>query len=246
MTHRIKMEDAVSPVVGVMLMLVVTIIIAAVVSGFAGGLVGDNQKAPQASIVATDFVIKGIIDTVGSSAPPPNNMFGQGQWQPDQGAANPAADIYILFEHKGGDALNLDMIEIYLGKLSEPQMGSMISRTLKPQTGPNLNTSQGDFGTIGVKASIPGWSAGWNKYIQKYPDKDSVILKTGDRFVLHGDYSAMSTAGAKRIMWLQQGGNYPFPIEQGDVLTYDIIDKNSKKIISSGQIAVPEFAVASS
>ncbi|MDD1702040.1 MAG: type IV pilin N-terminal domain-containing protein [Methanoregula sp.] len=40
-------EAAVSPVVGVMLMLVVTIIIAAVVSGFAGGLVGGtSQKAP--------------------------------------------------------------------------------------------------------------------------------------------------------------------------------------------------------
>jgi len=40
-------DEAVSPVVGVMLMLVVTIIIAAVVSGFAGGLVGgSNQKTP--------------------------------------------------------------------------------------------------------------------------------------------------------------------------------------------------------
>jgi len=41
-------EDAVSPVVGVMLMLVVTIIIAAVVSGYAGGLLGgnSNQKTP--------------------------------------------------------------------------------------------------------------------------------------------------------------------------------------------------------
>ncbi len=40
-------ENAVSPVVGVMLMLVVTIIIAAVVSGFAGGMMGgSNQKAP--------------------------------------------------------------------------------------------------------------------------------------------------------------------------------------------------------
>jgi FlaG/FlaF family flagellin (archaellin) len=40
-------DDAVSPVVGVMLMLVVTIIIAAVVSGFSGGLIGgNNQKAP--------------------------------------------------------------------------------------------------------------------------------------------------------------------------------------------------------
>jgi len=41
-------DDGVSPVVGVMLMLVVTIIIAAVVSGFSGGLLGsgNNQMAP--------------------------------------------------------------------------------------------------------------------------------------------------------------------------------------------------------
>lgn len=40
-------QEAISPVVGVMLMLVVTIIIAAVVSGFAGGMLGgSNQKAP--------------------------------------------------------------------------------------------------------------------------------------------------------------------------------------------------------
>lgn len=40
-------DEAVSPVVGVMLMLVVVIIVAAVVSGFAGGLVGGaSQKAP--------------------------------------------------------------------------------------------------------------------------------------------------------------------------------------------------------
>lgn len=48
-----RKEDAVSPVVGVMLMLVVTIIIAAVVSGFAGGLAGGAQKAPQASLECT-------------------------------------------------------------------------------------------------------------------------------------------------------------------------------------------------
>lgn len=44
-------ERAVSPVVGVMLMLVVTIIIAAVVSGFAGGLINSNsQKVPTISM----------------------------------------------------------------------------------------------------------------------------------------------------------------------------------------------------
>jgi Uncharacterized protein conserved in archaea len=43
-------EHGVSPVVGVMLMLVVTIIIAAVVSAFGGGLMQTDKKAPQASI----------------------------------------------------------------------------------------------------------------------------------------------------------------------------------------------------
>jgi len=44
--------DAVSPVVGVMLMLVVTIIIAAIVSAFAGGISTSTTKAPNVQIAA--------------------------------------------------------------------------------------------------------------------------------------------------------------------------------------------------
>ncbi len=47
-----KKEDGVSPVVGVMLMLVVVIVIAAVVSAFAGSTMSGTKKAPQASISA--------------------------------------------------------------------------------------------------------------------------------------------------------------------------------------------------
>ena len=43
-------DSGVSPVIAVMLMLVVTIIIAAVVSGFAGGLIGDAKKAPSIAL----------------------------------------------------------------------------------------------------------------------------------------------------------------------------------------------------
>ena len=46
-------ESAVSPVIGVMMMLVVAIIIAAVVSAFAGGLTGTETKPPQATIQGT-------------------------------------------------------------------------------------------------------------------------------------------------------------------------------------------------
>lgn len=49
-TQQRRNEEAVSPVIGVMLMLVVTVIIAAVVSGFAGGLAGGAESPPQASI----------------------------------------------------------------------------------------------------------------------------------------------------------------------------------------------------
>ena len=49
-------DAAVSPVVGVLLMLVITIIIAAVVSGFAGGLIENKAKTPQASL---DITING-------------------------------------------------------------------------------------------------------------------------------------------------------------------------------------------
>lgn len=51
---------AVSPVVGVMLMLVVTIIIAAVVSAFAGGIAESKSKAPQAKITATFSISDGM------------------------------------------------------------------------------------------------------------------------------------------------------------------------------------------
>jgi archaeal type IV pilus assembly protein PilA len=55
-------EDAVSPVIGVMLMIVVTVIIAAVVSGFAGGMTSSESKVPTAAFtVDTDLDGNGTI-----------------------------------------------------------------------------------------------------------------------------------------------------------------------------------------
>lgn len=49
LTHS---EQAVSPVIGVMLMLVATIVLAAAVSSFSGGLTSETTKAPQIAISA--------------------------------------------------------------------------------------------------------------------------------------------------------------------------------------------------
>ncbi|WP_421909989.1 type IV pilin N-terminal domain-containing protein [Methanolacinia petrolearia] len=53
-------NSGVSPVVGVMMMLVVTIIIATVVSAFSGGLTSGQTKAPQANIKGTFSVSEGM------------------------------------------------------------------------------------------------------------------------------------------------------------------------------------------
>ena len=51
-----KKEDAVSPVIGVMLMLVVTIVIAAVVAAFAGGIATDTEPTPSVVLSADAYV----------------------------------------------------------------------------------------------------------------------------------------------------------------------------------------------
>ena len=58
-----KNDNAVSPVIGVLLMLVVTIIIAAVVSGFAGGLISGQKGAPSMTM---DITIKNTGEWQGS------------------------------------------------------------------------------------------------------------------------------------------------------------------------------------
>ncbi|HNX16964.1 MAG TPA: type IV pilin N-terminal domain-containing protein [Methanoregula sp.] len=63
MRNHTKSNDAVSPVVGVMLMLVVTIIIAAVVSAFAGGLGNSQKTTPQLTIAGTYSQTNGMTIT---------------------------------------------------------------------------------------------------------------------------------------------------------------------------------------
>ncbi|MFA5221363.1 MAG: type IV pilin [Methanoregula sp.] len=70
-------ESAVSPVVGVMLMLVVVIIIAAIVSAFAGGTVSGVKKTPQATITGKFSLSNGleIIHSGGDSIALQNTRF---------------------------------------------------------------------------------------------------------------------------------------------------------------------------
>ena len=58
-----KSDDAVSPVIGVMLMLVVTVVIAAAVTIFATGVVGETEPAPVAALDVEILSSGQILDT---------------------------------------------------------------------------------------------------------------------------------------------------------------------------------------
>lgn len=68
-------NDAVSPVVGVMLMLVVTIIIAALVSAFAGGLGSTQDATPLVTFKADLSVTDGLTLTCNGITPGKNLEF---------------------------------------------------------------------------------------------------------------------------------------------------------------------------
>jgi archaeal type IV pilus assembly protein PilA len=101
MNSRMKTRDsAVSPVVGVMLMLVVTIIIAAVVSAFAGGMGKTTDKAPTASLevkIANDGTWGGSYIDIGvkgvSDAIPTKDLKITTSWKSGSGVSGGATTI---------------------------------------------------------------------------------------------------------------------------------------------------------
>jgi len=74
---RSSTEYAVSPVVGVMLMLVVTIIIAAVVAAYGGGIASGQSRTPQANVKGIFSVSDGmtITNAGGDSLPVKDLVF---------------------------------------------------------------------------------------------------------------------------------------------------------------------------
>ncbi|MFA6362874.1 type IV pilin N-terminal domain-containing protein [Methanoregula sp.] len=108
-----KNEHAVSPVVGVMLMLVVTIIIAAVVSAFAGGLVAQKERAPQATL---DCHIT---------------------W--DDGAMSGNAGPLFTMKHVGGDPINTKNVKLVTSWANETGVYN-IQSTVAPTWGTTAET----------------------------------------------------------------------------------------------------------
>lgn len=59
---RKKSDDAVSPVIGVMLMIVITVVIAGVIAAFGTGMVGNTEAAPSAVLNVEIINYDGVLD----------------------------------------------------------------------------------------------------------------------------------------------------------------------------------------
>ena len=97
MKRENRKDDAISPVVGVMLMLVVTIVIAAVVVMFSTGLAGDTKTTPTALFEVSGMDTKSV-------------KHGEEL-------------IYLNIRHKGGDVIPLSELQITLESIGGVNSG---------------------------------------------------------------------------------------------------------------------------
>ena len=133
-------EDAVSPVIGVMLMLVVTVIIAAVVSVFATGLFTEQDPSSNVVIQLSNHeVTKQSGDTYNFST--------------------------MTFTHRGGDVLeisNLKLALTYGGDTYTFYMGDLWSKY--PESASSMSGSSDEF------ADLRNWEPGEKLTLDKFSD----------------------------------------------------------------------------
>lgn len=103
-------EDAVSPVIGVMLLLVVTVVIAAVVVGFSTGLAGSTKTTPTA-LFEVEYIqmsdLQGKESQLENANGLPGGMLNFNDFDPSY-----LANFGI--KHKGGDPIALKDIQVVL------------------------------------------------------------------------------------------------------------------------------------
>jgi FlaG/FlaF family flagellin (archaellin) len=157
--HTSGDEHAVSPVVGVMLMLVVTIIIAAVVAGFSGGMLGNvDEKAPTLTMDVKivnmgSWVGSGFFATVTSVSGPisTGDIKIVTSWR----AARSSSDAFQSIS--GGNTTLPGITNV--NALGDPTIP--VSRVAPFGTGPGINGSA----TIGsVDTNAATFSSRWQQF----------------------------------------------------------------------------------
>jgi archaeal type IV pilus assembly protein PilA len=206
-----KNEDAVSPVIAVLLMLVVTIIIAAIVSGFAGGLAGDQKKTPQLSLTA-----KGIIQDIQDTD---DTNFGS-NYPTGWTAANG-----IEFENKGGDSFSLNNINIQL------QAGGTKYTITPGDKLPSSTCLPDDITNGGYFKKVGDTSL----YDYQISPGDKFMFYADNCYDNSNSAYGPSSSNGKYLVWHPDGVSDGIGVQLGKNTGYMIIDRVSNKVMSTGE-----------
>lgn len=210
---KMKKDDAVSPIVGVMLLIVITVVIAGVVAMVASGYTSSVEKSPV-----------GVINYLGSVQ---GNNFDEGY----------CGEIGLLFEYPGGESFKLSEITFTLSSeahtLSDEVTFSLwdapeMDNHMEPGKAKLLATSLDyRFKKIGVTVSNGKKEA-------------NQMIVPGDRFIVYVDTIEQVPGGRynKAIVDVKRDGDtYSYgEFELGSGTKYTFKDTKTGNVIASGNL----------
>jgi hypothetical protein len=141
MRDGMKNDNAVSEVIGVMLMISVTLIIVALVAVYATGAAGDTTQPIRADLVATE--------------------------QPE---LNESTSTYqVVFDHLSGDPFTVDQVEVSIGSREDPTLHMVLRNEGEPrcietsdpdnqvvELGDRFKVSLGEYDETNKRVTLPG------------------------------------------------------------------------------------------
>ena len=166
---KIESEDAVSPVIGVMLMLVITVIIAAVVTGFATGVVGTADGPTMIMIEPANIVSGYSLESV--------DFIHKG------GDAVELRDLYFVLQHQRGYNLGISVTYVPPSDENDHSRDGMMFVVGKEDLGYDAVAETGDV----IRLNVMGY--GIDSYFERgNPVKWTLFETGGNNIIADGEF----------------------------------------------------------
>ena len=235
MKQQERKDDAVSPVIGVMLMIVVTVVIAAVITMFATGMAGESTATTPVALVEADV-----------------SQHKGGNLQ------------YFNLVHKGGDEMKLDNLQVIIEPIGgATSSGIILERTVNkiPLTENLFYKDECEGMELNVKAMAEEYGLTYEKiessgngFGLSVPGKtgDDIVVSTGDRIKVPIKFSSegvtfkiLENGATMSISKYAPAGNLndggiDSDIEKGVLVKWTLSDTRTNGVIAKGEFVVPE------
>jgi FlaG/FlaF family flagellin (archaellin) len=239
MVRKFSFDEAVSPVVGVMLMIVVVVIVGASVSAFGMGMLSETPSAP---VVKIGYV--GVMD----------------------GDIGEAGKIGLVFEHLGGDDIRLDDLILNLKDTQLTNITDAGGNVIGTTKGHEATVAYRDLPSASIMAA---GADEHTAVLKSNPYKDyrfsklpartngngaisetagavkaasNLLISPGQKFIILADkYGIEDGARNGKVYFVAERGSESNPYSSGwfevsAVTTYSIVHEPSGSVISSGKL----------